>query len=687
MLLTPISRSKFSLKNLLFVIILSYCFSFIAGQSAFADSKKLSFTELTNNDFKFGTYIIDKPGIYRLAEDISFNPNSPATLTEALQTGELPAELAAQLETPNPVDAFHAGFPLFTQFVPGGVDNFTPGGLTDPRYDPAGFGLGFFAAIVITAKGVVLDLNGHTIEQSEEHALLQRFFAVIELAEQPFIPSQGPANFGDEIESAENVIIKNGVIGRSSHHGIHGNGNKKIKVINVDFVDFEVAAIALNGVEGLLVKNSNATNRKDVPILGTFSSAQFIKPYIEELDRRDSTTELMVDGNTLNIGDIKTALIQAVNNVHEDLIIDRNTVDGRPQIDSNQHPDEYALFNNQFGVVDGNSYSFLVNNLGVAVNGFPTQPDGINRFPAKNIWLHNVHVNDQQAFINEIVTLNQGGKAVIDPVGAVFQIRNLHPDTGEPITISSLDDNLARYTGNVIANAQAFVAKAFLNGDFDGSSLDLSRLNITQDVINWVEAQPGFETLSSIAGSESDYFCNGDSMFHVNKGVIAFKMDAAKNVVLINTSAENIRNLGSVGSDICGDYLAGKSHPDATLPGYGGAKTRGYTFAGSKNVLALDNHASGLSAKAGSVTGIDIFTDSEKVFFNKASVAGISAGLEGPVTFSGPNETPVATGFHIGTDAEKVTLRKVCAELMLGFGGETIVDDESGSAVLRKICK
>lgn len=66
---------------------------------------------LKNEDFRFGTYIIDKPGIYRLAEDIRFNPNSPASLTRALSNGDIPPAAAAALELPDPVDAYHAGFP------------------------------------------------------------------------------------------------------------------------------------------------------------------------------------------------------------------------------------------------------------------------------------------------------------------------------------------------------------------------------------------------------------------------------------------------------------------------------------------------------------------------------------------------------------------------------------------------
>jgi len=86
------------------------------------------------------------------------------------------------------------------------------------------FGLGFFTALAIAADDVTLYLNGHTIEQSAGHALMQRFFAVIELASSPFIPGVGPAQFvsgnGTAYSAANNVnILGPGIIGRSSHHG------------------------------------------------------------------------------------------------------------------------------------------------------------------------------------------------------------------------------------------------------------------------------------------------------------------------------------------------------------------------------------------------------------------------------------------------------------------------------------
>ena len=131
---------------------------------------------LDADDFIYGTYIIDRPGTYKLAEDISFNPNSPATLTAALETGAIPANVAVQVGLPDPVDAYHAGRPLYTQFAHGDdAGPFAPGGPLDARYDPAAYGVGFFAAIAVAADGVVIVLDGHTIEQSAENALLQRF--------------------------------------------------------------------------------------------------------------------------------------------------------------------------------------------------------------------------------------------------------------------------------------------------------------------------------------------------------------------------------------------------------------------------------------------------------------------------------------------------------------------------------
>lgn len=637
---------------------------------------------LTSEDFRYGTYIIDVPGTYRLAEDISFNPNSPETLTADVSDGSIPGWLADALELPSPVDAYHAGFPLLTQYVAGGVNAFTPGGPLDARYDPAAYGIGFFAAIAIAANGVVLDLNGHTIEQSAEHALLQRFFAVIELSDQPFIPSQGPFDFGSDLDGSRRVTIENGTIGRSSHHGIHGNGNEDITVRDVDFVDYEVGALAVNGVRGLYVKNVTATNRKDVPVLGTYSSAQFIKAYIEHLVRSESETTLMVDGSLLDAADIRDDLISAINNTHEDIIASPNVVDGRAQLDKAAHPSEYGLFHNRFGVVDGNSYSFLVNQFGVAVDGFPYSPNGVDAAPSMDVTMTHVRVVDQVAAVIEVPAIDVGGAQARDPVGAVFQTQNRHPDTNEPLTTSTGAGD-ARYTGNAVANAQAFVAKAQFNGDFASSPLSLSRQSISPLILSWVEGMTGSETLDEAGVT---YLCNGDSMFHVDKGVIAFKMDAARDVRLTNTSVSGLTNLGSEGSSLCGDYLHGTSHPAATLPGYGGSTVRGYTFAGTQNAFIVNASARGLQSEAGTAIGFDVLTDSSDIRILSSFVGGVDAASAGTMSPDSPTREPWAYGYYVGSAAGAVSIHG-CVSGLVGQYGQAEIHDETGEAKWRSTCR
>lgn len=639
-------------------------------------------TYLHQEDFTFGTYIIDKPGTYRLAEDISFDPNSPAALDAALASGAIPPAMAAAMDLTSPVDAYRAGLPLFTQFTTDPAD-FFPGGPMDPLYDPAGFGVGFFAAIAITADDVVLDLRGHTLEQSAEHALLQRFFAVIELADQPFVPGQGPASFGTELEAAHNVTIKNGTIGRSSHHGIHGNANANVTVSGIEFEGYEVGAVALNGVDGLHVRNVTATNRKDVPVLGTFSSARFIQAYVDWLVATSSTTTLTVDGVEMTAADVQADLRVAIDNTHHDIIVDPHVVDGYAQIDPTTHPDEYAVFHNPLGIIDGNSYSFLVNNLGVAVNGFPHVPDGVTRIPSKNISFTNVRVFDQEAFINEVPAVNAGGTAAIDPVGAVFQLRNLHPDTGQPITISDLDEDLAEYVGNPVANAQALVALAAENGDYDSSHLDITRMNIPSSVLDWVEGDSGSETLADIGVG---WYCNGDSMFHVNKGVIAFKMDAAQGVRMVRTSVNGLVNLGQEGTSMCGEYLHGFSHPLATIYGYGGSTVRGYSFSGSENVIVTRSDARNLHSAEGPAIGFDIMTDSSRIHLSAATVRNIDAGVGTPLD-GGATQQPMAIGFRVSDEASRVAIIRGCALGLDGDGGEWFVYDDGGNAAVVAACR
>jgi len=167
---------------------------------------------LTQDDFKNGAYIIDIPGVYTFQEDIVFRPTGTLNSSEP-ETWMFPD-------------------------------------ITTAPYNKSPFILGHFAGIIIQTDGVTLDLNGKTFSQSEEHALMQRFFALVELASSPFKPNVGPAAFGDASSffPASNVVIENGKFGRSSHHAIHGNNNKGVTLRYLDISDFEVGGRVGDGL-------------------------------------------------------------------------------------------------------------------------------------------------------------------------------------------------------------------------------------------------------------------------------------------------------------------------------------------------------------------------------------------------------------------------------------------------------
>lgn len=271
-------------------------------------------------DFTKGTKIIDEPGKYKLCEDIVFNPNAPTG--NSLSDG-----------------AFDPDYDL---------------------YDKNNYGLGFFAAIAISAPNVEIYLNCHTIEQSAGHALMQRFFAIFELANSPFLPNVGPANFvgeGSPFASASNVVIQGpGIIGRSSHHGIHGNENSNITIQDVVFKDFEVAAVSLNNVDDLTIEGCTIPhNRQNVPILGSFSAATQIRPYGKKLAELGYGMD--IKGEWTSAEELYANLVTSIDNVWDDVIT-------HGFIDQANHPDEYNLFNNEFKVVDGPCYAFVAHGKG-----------------------------------------------------------------------------------------------------------------------------------------------------------------------------------------------------------------------------------------------------------------------------------------------------------------------------------
>ena len=457
------------------------------------ENKIYDVIELKNSDFTNGTVRITKPGYYFLTEDVLFHPNQD------------------------------------NDFMP------TPEQIMSGMY-PMGKGgayhLGFFAAITIECSGVVLDLNGYTIQQTKKHNLHQRFFSVIELANAPFIPSQGPHSFGDTFISADKVLITNGFIDMSSHHGIHGNLPTNLILNNLTIKNFEVAGVALNGSTNIIINDVfvEGTYIK-IPILSGFSQAIFIKRHLEQI-KRSSQSEMLnmpscghSKSNSLDVSCSKTKIVELdskssdevsldlssgklfLNDILEDLQKDIDHV--TEMVIDNKPVDNY--FANISGLYDGNMYGIVLHTAGVVVHDFLKKRDEETK-GNENILVTNVDIKNITSQPLEVLGIESSeGKTQVGPFGDVFDV-----------ALSSTNDNgECIYVGNSLSNAQLFLEKYEIYTNSD----DVSKLE--SHIINWAETG---KDLASIMEVNSLFMIpNKDSMAHTMKGNIGLFISGLKN--------------------------------------------------------------------------------------------------------------------------------------------------------------
>ncbi len=527
---------------------------YAADPAAHAGRKVL----LSNADFLYGTVRLLTSGLFVLTEDVLFEPNAHA--------------------------------------------NWMPE-RTQSAYTNPAFRLGFFAAITVEADSIVLDLQGHRIAQSAVFAIQQRFYSHIELSNQPFINGQGPTSFGETPVRVRTVIVENGVLGRSAHHGIHGNGGSRVLVRNLHIEQYEVAAVALNGFSDSAVQSVvSAGTFTQIPILGTYFNARILSLFLERCMAMTSIPaekRNAVQAAADRLGELRAEVLADVRS--------------SGFIDATAHPEAYALFANQRGRPDGNSYGMLFHPFGAAVGSFwhelPTTTE--------RLLVDNCTVANTTAHIIEVVALvADDGRPVRGPAGDILRLSD---NSGRPSMISGAN---GAYRGNALADAQIALMAAAATLSTEEQAV-FGTLHGTDKIVEWATGQTTLEQL--VGSDEYHYERNGDTMFHVNKGVIGLRIDGAKQVCLRNVRIENTVNTGARGnvaalpgesSDVEASYTG---HDDGGHPGQGlqygymGADTRGISIAASTAVFVDRVRVDGVHSEWGYARGIDIFNSAGTV--------------------------------------------------------------------------
>ena len=419
-------------------------------------------------NFNNGTFRITEPGNYKLYEDIVFSPNKQYDYK------------------PHPDQL---NYPTRGAYV-----------------------LGFFAVITIEVSGVNLDLNGYSISVSEEFNQHQRFASIIELGNSPFNTKQGPANFGELNKAPQNIVIHNGKIGLSPHHGIRGNNNKSLVIRNITFENFEVAAISLHGCSNVLIENLYISGvNKRVFSLSQYSQCLFIMPFLEKLLKTDENYKF----NNKTIREIYDEMILDVKK-YKEYVFTNTEYDG--------------FFKNKKLLPDGNVYGILLSTKGVAVG------DMMEERTEKSIGNENITINN--VIIKDIISQS------VQIKGIKNDKRSLEPSyvgkfitgpVGDVLKINKVMDDENKYKGDCLSDAQFILSKRLL--EFPDEKY--GRVSITKQLIEWAESGSDFDSLDL-------YMVNDhDSMGHVMKGNHGIFINCGKNINLTNVTIKNVENYGS----------------------------------------------------------------------------------------------------------------------------------------------
>lgn len=568
-------------------------------------------------DFKYGTLRVKEPCMIKLVENIYFNPNRPNTWLDNDGNITLDFNNASSIDPNRKLD-WWPDFQLEEnkKYFAKEVRN--------------AYRLGFFAAMTLENEEIILNLNGKIIQQHPEHALQQRFFSVIELADQPFIPKQGPANFGSDIKSAKKCAIINGKIGLSSHHGIHGNSNITIMIKNVDFIENEVASIALNGSNESYIVNVNIIkNRHDIPVLGTYSAGRFIKLFTLQLKN--------------GIDKVSSNYLQYIDNLNKDLDATFNSVILR----NGNVPNFYK---NESGLIDGNYYGIIINPTGIAVFAPLENRKTPKANETNSIYMKCISINNIKTNINEIITLqNNQGKIMTAPSGAVFDI----------MKVNKIVDGKYYYNGNSLSDLQIELYEILkLNPNIKSF---LGNFNFDEGLLIWKNNKDSYFIHSDNKfignnGLENFYYNaigNGDSMFHVNKGTFGLKIDGLNTSFIDNITISNMETISGIGSTLAGNYR--KSHPKQNhLEGYQGHNIYGINLNASNDVTLENITLSDIKSVNGSAHGFHVDAESIKISLVDSKIENIvsSQNIFNPKRDIWPNLMSHARGIFVNTNCD-----------------------------------
>jgi len=468
--------------------------------------------------------------------------------------------------------------------------------------------------------------------------------------------NQGPGFFGMEPVFANNVVIKNGNIGLSSHHGIHGHYNKDVVIEDVHIYDFETHGVQMSYFENLKMKNVEIGPSSTVAYLkGEYAYARWTILQLSRIYESGEYNDIFPV--TFSGRDVALEFEDIIDNLRDLMDIAFKAVMGVEGYA--EHDPQYQVAKDLFINEDGLPYGAVMYGMFLNLwfaNVFTIHP---SKKYASGAVLENINIHGLHHKTMEYRRLDDMGSAMFrNQFNAPLDAEAL---LGDQIELGYEDIVWAdvSYKGSVLSDAEILLA--MVTDDWEELGLTYMQNNFTDWALGTFQWDDN--DTSPLTPNTPYIGCNVDRMGHVPKGIIGIRMDGVEDVVFRDLKISDLHEQSQRGSDLCGEYwdegftrFIGKGNTLQNAPylyGYTGNYAHGifsdwstYTFSGEVEV-------SSLVSDTGLVRGVGMYRQTELTLEEglKLTVKDLSAGHklynEDTSDYSKPYNPTVAKPFHI----------------------------------------
>lgn len=566
-------------------------------------------------DFAPGTLRIKEPGTYILMEDVEFDWNA----------GDIS-------DDPN---AYGAWWPSEND------ENYPGWGETRESYF-----MGFFAGITIECDNVIIDLNGHKLAQSKAFFYQQGFFSDIEVQSQPFIPGQGVGFFGSDPMFPENVVIKNGYLGRTSHHCIHGNYNKNMLIEDIVCSDFSTHGIQLNGFEGVTLRNVEVGPSNDEQYLASeYTHYRFVLERLRKVIEEENPTDTIqfVDRDAaVGLDELREKLQNEMNYAFKYVVLGEEGDDSDP---------EWVEAKKVFISSSGYGYGASVYGVFLSYPGANVLSYHINSKISNTATLENVYIHDISHKTKEYVGLRTDLRMFVNSFNAPLHLQYLIGDElfSQYIADGGLQnfESSMHYVGNILTDVTIALHEIAQNW----GRLQIMYL-LSDELVAWAKGVDPTVALGDATQGEIQYLCAVDGMIHAAKGAFGLRIDGVDSVSIDTMTIENIAEYADLGYEMCGP--CSKCAFEARTPyqiGYAGNMAQGISADYATNMKVKDLTIRNVASGTGRAIGFSVWPGTEVTLDGTILVQDIKAGFsvqDNTLRYgSRPNAAPEACAIRV----------------------------------------